>query len=200
MDQGCPLSPLLFALGLAPALDEIAQGLAGLDASCRVFAYLDDVVIVVPAGCATAAVGLVSQAFNNIGLAVHENKTMAWVKDTGTPLEPAIAALRVPSMQLLGSQVAWLEREEQQAPVHGRPNDAKVLNDARALVHRLSELRKAGLALRPAFLVLQTFANSCVNHLQRANYEEGPWVEELEHLLQDALASLLTFPGHMSLP
>ena len=53
----------------------------------------------------------------------------------------------------------------------------------------------AGLALRPAFLVLQTFANSCVNHLQRANYEEGPWVEELENLLQDSLASMLTFSG-----
>ena len=195
VDQGCPLSPLLFALGLAPALDEIAQGLASLDASCRVFAYLDDVVVVVPAGRARAALSLVSQAFNNVGLALHESKTKAWVKDTGTPLDPVVAALRVPSIQLLGSQVAWLEREEQQAPVHGRPNGAKVLSDARALAERIVELRKAGLALRPAFLVLQTFANSCVNHLQRANYEEGPWVEELENLLQDALASLLTFPG-----
>ncbi len=75
-----------------------------------------------------------------------------------------------------------MEREEQQAPVHGRTNGAKVLSDARALAERLVELRKAGLALRPAFLVLQTFANSCVDHLQRASYEEGPWVEELENL------------------
>ena len=148
-----------------------------------------------PARLAPTALEIVSEAFNRAGLRLHESKTKAWVKDTGTPLVPAVASLRKPSLQLLGSQVAWLDREEQQAPSHHRAEGNKPLTDARALVERLSQLRKAGLALRPAFLVLQTFSNSCVNHLQRANYEDGPWVEELESVLQNALADLLALPG-----
>ena len=37
VDQGCPLSPLLFALGLAGALQEVATRLATLRASAKVF-------------------------------------------------------------------------------------------------------------------------------------------------------------------
>ncbi len=48
--QGCPLSPLLFAIGLAEALQEISDQLVTLDASAELFAYLDDVVVVVPPG------------------------------------------------------------------------------------------------------------------------------------------------------
>ena len=48
VDQGCPLSPLLFALGLAEALQEIASRLEALDASAKLFACLDEVVVVVP--------------------------------------------------------------------------------------------------------------------------------------------------------
>ena len=50
VDQGCPLSPLLFAIGLAEALQEISDQLVTLDASAELFAYLDDVVVVVPPG------------------------------------------------------------------------------------------------------------------------------------------------------
>ncbi len=45
MDQGCPLSPLLSSLGLAGALHEITKRLQVLDASAKLSAYLDDVVL-----------------------------------------------------------------------------------------------------------------------------------------------------------
>ena len=41
VDQGCPLSPALFAIGLAAALAFIQSSLATLAPSSRVFSYLD---------------------------------------------------------------------------------------------------------------------------------------------------------------
>ena len=46
VDQGRPLSPALFAIGLAGCLERIQQRLAALSPACRVFSYLDDVVVV----------------------------------------------------------------------------------------------------------------------------------------------------------
>ena len=49
------MSPLLFSLGLAAALDSISAPLRGLDGSSKVFAYLDDLVVVVSPGQVEAA-------------------------------------------------------------------------------------------------------------------------------------------------
>ena len=48
VDQGCPLSPVFFALGLADSLDEIHAKLTELSPDVRVFSYLGDVHVVVP--------------------------------------------------------------------------------------------------------------------------------------------------------
>ena len=59
VDQGCPLSPALFAIGLAASLERINAQLVGVSPSCRVFSYLDDVMVVIPAAFAETALNAV---------------------------------------------------------------------------------------------------------------------------------------------
>jgi len=192
VDQGCPLSPLLFALGLAEALDEIAFRLEALDSSARVFAYLDDVVVVVPAPVSERAARVVEQVLGETGLVVND-KTKAWTRDPGAALPGRLADRRVAQLALLGSSVAWLDREEGElaAPLHVQASGQAALVQAQQLTQRLASLRASGLSTRAAFLVLQTYGRSCVNHLQRANFEDGPWVGELEEILCQGLEDLL---------
>ena len=98
-------------------------------------------------------------------------------------------------MKVLGSQVAWLDREESLAPIHGTADPGPVLAKARRLGNRVHQLLAHGLATRSAFLVLQTFSKSCVNHLLRANLEAGPWLDELEGILNTTLGAVLAVPG-----
>ena len=45
VDQGCPLSPALFATGLAESLERIQSHLAAKSPTCRVFSYLDELFL-----------------------------------------------------------------------------------------------------------------------------------------------------------
>eukprot|EP00973_Karenia_brevis_P078796 10936712-Karenia_brevis.AAC.1 len=117
VDQGCPLSPALFALGLAATLDSVRAQLLRLDPKARVFAYLDDVVVVVDSGSAAAAAAVVGQELQRAGLEVNAGKTKAWTRDGFSPLG-ALEASRVPSLSLLGSAVPFLDRDEARVPVH----------------------------------------------------------------------------------
>jgi hypothetical protein len=67
VDQGCPLSPALFAIGIADALEVIHTRLLQLDGGARLFSYLDDIMVVVPANLADAA-----------GTVVHEEMPCGW--------------------------------------------------------------------------------------------------------------------------
>eukprot|EP00969_Alexandrium_andersonii_P136125 6022675-Alexandrium_andersonii.AAC.1 len=55
VDQGCPLSPAFFAIGIAGALAQADVRLRQLHPAARLFSYLDDVLVVAPASCSRAA-------------------------------------------------------------------------------------------------------------------------------------------------
>ena len=79
-DQGCPLSPAFFAMALAGPLDRIHR-LEALASSCRVFSYLDDVMVVAPGGVAESAMDVVIGELQRAGLIVNAEKTAAWSRD-----------------------------------------------------------------------------------------------------------------------
>ena len=71
VDQGCPLSPALFAIALAPVLTSLQVGLRLLDPAAAVYSYLDDVYIVVDAPQAASALNLVETLTRPLGLQLN---------------------------------------------------------------------------------------------------------------------------------
>ena len=58
----------------------------------------------------------------------------------------------------------------------------------------MMQLRAACLGLKTAYTVLQVHSASCSTHLQRANFEDGPWVRALDAELHAGLDALLGTP------
>ena len=195
VDQGCPLSPLFFSLGLADALASIDRQLLELDGQARVFAYLDDVVVVVRPDKAEDACKVVSDTVAAHGLQLNAGKTCVWTADRSATLSQPLEALRKPELRVLGADVRFLDRRDDRgvfgAPLRGTVAGTSVASAARALIARLAALQKAGLRAKTAFTVLHTYAQGCCNHLLRANYEEGEWLDQLEGELQKGLEQVV---------
>ena len=125
---------------------------------------------------AEAAHGIVEACLAECGLALNGDKTEVWSR-AGCQVTGPLAGRAVDHLSLsLGASVAWWgddEREASQVPVHAPGSGKSPLDQAQALNQRLRELRAAGLGLKTAYTVLHVFAQSCANHLQRANYEDG---------------------------
>ena len=85
--QGCPLSPLLFALGIADALHDIADRLLALDPAAQVFAYLDDVTVVVAPEAAEQAAAAVGEVLWARGLLLTTARPRfgPWTQSTCPP-------------------------------------------------------------------------------------------------------------------
>ena len=193
VDQGCPLSLALFAIGLAASLERIRAQLVGLSPSCRVFSYLDDVMVVVPAGLAETALNAVVKELEGVGLTVNAGKTAVWTKDPQTPLPALLQRLRVAQCELLGATAPWLDPDGDfsRVGVHSFTDSSKVLSSAQTFVAKVAELRKAGLSAKAAFLVLQAFSHGHVTHLLRANYECSGWAKQFDDVLVEGVQSLV---------
>ena len=193
VDQGCPLSPALFALGLAGSLDAIDARLRQLAPTARTFAYLDDVVIFVPAAHAVAAVEVVREQLGVVGLELNVDKTAAWTLDPDAPLPDAIAPYRQPALRCLGAATPWVDPDDPlgKLTVLGRANGDAAVAAAADLVSQLRRLRDAGLEAREAFLLLQSYSHSSITHLLRANFEDGAWPEQWDSVFVDAVGELV---------
>ena len=179
-------------MGLAAALDSIDARIRGLDGNSRVFAYLDDLVVVVAPGQAEAAHNVVEDVLVSHGLALNADKTCVWSRESVAQLPASLLALRKPNLRLLGADVRFLDRRDDRealgAPVRG-PVAATPLVEAAAVVVRwLEAMQEAGLSSKTAYTILHTYAQGGCNHLLRANYEVDGWLEELEEVLQQGLA------------
>ena len=183
----------MFALGLAAPLQRIHDSLNALSPSCRVFSYLDDVMVVVPAAVAESAASAVVAELSGAGLTVNADKTAAWTADPQAPLPNGLAHLRVQQCQVLGARAPWLDRDGDfsEVGVLSLAEGAKVVQSARAFVARVGKLRGAGLSTKAAFLLLQGFSQGHVTHLLRASYESGSWPRDFDNALVEGLEQLL---------
>ena len=137
---------------------------------------------------------VVHDSLSACGLTVNANKTKVWCCDAEAQLPAPLAAREVTELKLLGSTVAFLDRHDDPdshgVPLCGTVDGQSVLEDTRGLNRRLAELRGAGLRAKTAYTVLHTYAQSCCNHLQRAKYEVGHWVSNLDDELVRGLEAL----------
>ena len=132
VDQGCPLSPGLFAIALADALGDIAVELRRLSPECRVFSYLDDIMVFGPPEHADAAIQIVVTALTHAGLQVNQSKTKAWTKDPAQALPPTAQRARVDALTCLGNVATWLDQEDERVQVHAGADGAAAVARATA--------------------------------------------------------------------
>ena len=191
VDQGCPLSPAFFAMGIASALAAVRTRLLELSPSAHVFSCLDNIVVMVPADLSARAAAIVAEELTRAGLTVEASKTQAWTLDPATVLPEGIAQFRVPNFKCLGNTVPWLEREEEEVSVHSGADGAEALAKATKFVTHLKALHACGLSTESSLVLLRTYAQGCATHLLRANFETEGWVDQVDHVLWATLAELV---------
>ena len=126
---------------MADCLDEISQGLQHLSATCRVFSYLDDIMVFAPPEHAAGAKQLVVDALTHHGLTVNESKTQAWSADRAGGLPEAVRAHRVDHLKCLGNTAPWLDQQENRVLVHAGEDGAAAVQRAQAFTQKLRDLR-----------------------------------------------------------
>jgi hypothetical protein len=191
VDQGCPLSPALFALGIADSLEAIRVRLRGLHEGAHVFAYLDDIIIVVPREIAAQAYDVVCEELERAGLAVNAGKTKVWSREGTQGLPASLTSKSCAHLTVLGAAVPFLAREESYIPVHGQVDGSEQVRRSCELRRRLAALRKSGLSYKSAYTILQAYSQGCITHIQRAHYDTGEWLGHLDDTVKGTLEDIL---------
>ena len=87
VDQGCALSPALFAIVIAPQLAKLEETLRQRDDKARVFAYLDDIFVVCDASETTVAADAAGAAMSELGMRVKPEKTKVRCRNRNLTVE-----------------------------------------------------------------------------------------------------------------
>ena len=198
VDQGCPLSPGLFCAALAPALASIDQRLRALDPQARVYAYLDDIFVVIDTRFAADAVSATREALQGIGLELQLTRSKLWVPDTAAPAPAQVAIQRVSELRCLGNAMhfstAALDADDQHrlgAPLAPDSRFEASLETLDTFLGKVLALLAKGLRVQTAFVLLRTFVGGANNHLLRVCFANDAWCAEYDNRVVAFLRQLL---------
>ena len=195
-EQGDPLSPALFSLGLHKALKEAQDKLPEGD---FLVAYLDDVYLCTTRENALQAFRTTTQHVrDHAGIRVHLGKTQCWPKAGGEALEG------IPTLDVQGEGPVWkgdLEPARNGIVVLGAPLGSELCVRARG-EKRLEEEQKLLDTLphlpdlQCAWLLLYFSAVPRANHLLRQlpPLVARPYAEAHDQALAQCLSDLLRTP------
>ena len=211
VDQGCPLSPALFAMAMADPLATLTAQLREVDPQVQVLSYLDDVYVVTTTENATEALSAAAKCFAPLGLELNRSKTEAWSPKPDADLPEGVR--RPATLVCLGSTLRWdADDELSYMEVDGEHSDDhssqwnQSLHRLRHFTAQLDVLRQNGLPLHVALVLHRTFVNGAISHLLRAggcpdwfaalwDGEVKAWYSrELQRDLPDSARTLLTLP------
>ena len=200
LDQGCPLSPGLFSAALAPCLREILSRLQQLDPHAEVYAYLDDIFVVIDAGHAEAAAAVTSDAVGKVGLSLELSKTKAWTPDSTVALPASLEARRVDNLTCLGNTLPFVAASRDltsstvgaaQVPVCSAGSPAPVQAALEAFTDKLRTLRAKGLRVQTAWALFRTYVNGASNHILRGCWAGAEWCEQYDQTVLEFVEALL---------
>ena len=189
LDQGCPLSPALFSAALAPCLVNLQDRLRRLDARAEVFAYLDDIFVVVEASHACTAAEVVTEVLGGVGLSLEPSKTKVWTPDAETTLPAGAADWRVQQLSCLGNTLPFVEAsrdlsqeadEAARVPVGSAAAPGAVKAALAGLTERLRDLQGKGLRKQSAWVLFRTYVNGASNHVLRACWASSEWCQQYD--------------------
>ena len=131
--QGCPLSPAAFSIAIAPILEELARDFP----AWTVTAYLDDIVVVGPAGQAVQFQQRLAALMRTKGVEMNEGKTQVWARAGVDALPQELRRYYVPSLKVVGSMLARREGRLDEEEALGVGDEGLALD---AVATKLGEL------------------------------------------------------------
>ena len=204
LDQGCPLSPALYALTVAPALAKVQEAMRTHYSDALVLAFLDDTYLAGSAASVVTGMANFRTVMAELGLRVNDSKTKVWSPNPRRDLPLGLHAKRVDSLPCVGAVVPYARPERQDAEADWR--DVPLQTDLHegctaslqafadrqaAYFAKLLELHRAGLSATYTLALARTWSQGAPVHLLRALPARQEQLQALDAGVADLVQTVL---------